>query len=160
MIRKYAALIRSAWAISMEYRAEQLVWIMTMLLSVIMMLVWLSISRAGPVNGFTSGDFVAYYMVGLIVRQLTGAWTSYEMGNEIREGTLSPQLLRPIHPVHRHVAANLAEKAMRMTLLVPLVSLVFILTPDARLVLTPWSIGAFALSARSRYKIFLSARHG
>ncbi|MCL4505659.1 MAG: ABC-2 family transporter protein [Chloroflexi bacterium] len=153
MIRKYAALIRMSWSISMAYRAEQVVWVLTSLLSVIMMLVWLSISRGGPVNGFTSGDFVAYYMVGLVVRQLTGVWTSYEMGNEIREGTLSPQLLRPIHPVHRHVAANLAEKAMRMTLLVPLVSLVFILTPDARLVLTPWSIGAFALSVAGAWAI-------
>lgn len=146
ILRKYSALIRSAWELSLEYRGEGFIWLMTNMLSVIMLLVWLSISQDGTVNGFTSGDFVAYYMVGLIVRQLTGVWTSWEMDFEIREGRLSPQLLRPIHPIHRHIAANWAEHIMRMGLLLPLVLLVFALTPDARLHITPISVAAFSVS--------------
>ena len=44
---------RAVAALKAEYRAEGFVWMMTNLLSIIMMLVWLSISSAGPVNGFT-----------------------------------------------------------------------------------------------------------
>jgi ABC-2 type transport system permease protein len=157
MVRKYAAMLRACWSISLEYRAEGFVWMMTNLLSIIMMLVWLSISSAGPVNGFTSGDFVAYYMVGLIVRHMTGAWTSYELDAAIREGTLSPQMLRPIHPVHWHVAANWSEKVLRLGILLPLVVLMFILTPAAHLYLTPLNIGAFLLSLVGAWLIsFLS----
>ena len=153
MARKYAALLRAAWSLSLEYRAEGFVWLMTNMLSVIMLLVWLSISRAGPVNGFTSGDFVAYYMIGLLVRQVTAVWTSWEMDFEIREGQLSPQLLRPIHPVHRHVAANWSEKVMRLIILVPIILIVFILTPDARLSITPVSVIAFLISVAGAWLI-------
>jgi ABC-2 type transport system permease protein len=157
MLKKYAALLRAAWALSLEYRAEGLVWLMTNMLTVIMMLVWLSISRDGPVNGFSSGDFVAYYMVGLLVRQLTAVWTSWELDFEIREGQLSPQLLRPIHPVHRHIAGNWSEKVMRLIVLVPIISIVFLLTPDAHLYITPVSVLAFLVSVIGAWLIaFLS----
>ena len=146
MIRKYLAFFRACWAISLEYRAEGFVWMLTNLLSIIMMLVWLSLSSAGPVAGFTSGDFVAYFMVGLIVRHMTGAWTSFDLDTSIREGTLSPQLVRPIHPVHWYVAANWSEKATRLGILLPLVALAFVLTPSAHLDITPVSVGAFLLS--------------
>jgi ABC-2 type transport system permease protein len=146
LLRKYMALTRSAWSLSLEYRAEGFVWLMTNLLSVIMLLVWLSISRGGPVNGFTPGDFVAYYMLGLLVRQLTSVWTSWEMDMEIREGLLSPQLLRPIHPIHRHIAANWAEHVMRLGLLVPFIALVLLLTPEAHLYITPVSVIAFVVA--------------
>jgi ABC-2 type transport system permease protein len=157
MLKKYKALAHAAWSLSMEYRAEGLVWMMTNMLSIIMLLVWLSISRNGPVNGFSSGDFVAYYMVGLFVRQMTAVWTSWEMDFEIREGQLSPQLLRPIHPIHRHIAANWAEKMMRFATLLPLIVIVFIATPDAHLYVTPVSVLAFIVSAFGAWLIaFLS----
>ncbi len=157
MLNKYLALTRSAWMLSLEYRAEGLVWMMTNMLSIIMMVVWMSISRNRSVNGFSTGDFVAYYMVGLIVRQFASAWTSWEMSNEIREGSLSPQLLRPIHPIHRHVTANWAEHVMRFVLLGPIVLVVLILTPDAHLFLTPISISAFLFSLLGAWFItFLS----
>jgi ABC-2 type transport system permease protein len=146
LMRKYSALTRQAWELSLEYRGEGFIWLMTNMLSVIMLLVWLSISKDGTVNGFSSGDFVAYYMVGLIVRQLTGVWASWEMDVEIREGRLSPQLLIPIHPIHRHIAANWSEHLMRMVLLLPLIILVFALTPAAHLHITPVSIIAFIIS--------------
>lgn len=153
MLRKYAALLRSAWSLSLEYRAEGFVWLMTNMLSVIMMLVWLSISRNGPVNGFGYGDFVAYYMVGLLVPQLTAVWTSWEMDMEIREGQLSPQLLRPIHPVHRHIAGNWSEKVMRLTLLLPIIIVVLILTPSAHLYLTSLNVLAFLISVAGAWLI-------
>jgi len=155
--RKYLALFRSAWMLSLEYRAEGVVWMMTNLMSIIMLVVWLSISHGGPVGGFSSGDFVAYYMVGLIVRQVTGVWASWGLSDDIREGALSPQLVRPIHPIHRHVAANWAEHVMRLTMLLPIVAVVLIITPDARLYLTPISIAAFMLSLLGAWLVsFLS----
>ena len=157
MIRKYFALIRLNWSLSLEYRAEGFIWLMMNLFNVILMLVWLSISQDGPVNGFSSTDFIAYYMVGLIVRQLTGAWSGWELSYAIREGRLSTQLLRPIHPIHHEITANWSEKVLRLTILLPIVVGVLILTPGIRLALTPATLVAFGISIIGAWAIFFLA---
>lgn len=157
MVRKYLSLMRLSWGLSLEYRAEGFIWLMTNMFNVIMLLVWLSISQAGPVNGFSSADFVAYYMIGLIVRQLTSAWSSWELSFAISEGRLSPQLLRPIHPIHQEITINWSEKVMRMILLLPIVVAVLVLTPGVRLHVTPASLLAFAVSVAGAWAIYFLA---
>ncbi len=157
MVKKYAALIRACWSLSLEYRGEGLIWMMGNMLSVIMLAVWLSISRNGPVNGFSSADFVAYYMLALLVRQLTAVWSAWTLSMDIREGRLSPQLLRPLHPIHMEIANNWAEKIMRLTIVVPIIVVVFVLVPGARLTLTPITVPAFVLSVAGAWALcFLS----
>jgi len=46
----------------MEYRAQIVIWMTNSLLTIVFMLVWLSISRDGPVNGYSAADFVAYFI--------------------------------------------------------------------------------------------------
>ena len=67
--------------------------VMTSLLMIIMLVVWLGVSEQGTINGFTRGDFVAYYMIGWVVRTMTAVWSSWEMDYQVRQGTLSPLLL-------------------------------------------------------------------
>ncbi|NJM42220.1 MAG: hypothetical protein HC853_16490 [Anaerolineae bacterium] len=119
---------------------------LTSLLMIIMMVVWMSISKDGTVNGFSRADFVTYYMVGMVVRQLTAVWASWEMDFSIREGILSPKLLRPLHPIHNDIAANWGEKAIRMVIVLPLVITVLWLTPGVQLDLSPLTLLLFILS--------------
>lgn len=146
MLKKYAALGRAAWAITMEYRAQIVIWMMYSILMVIMLIVWLSISENGAVNGYTSSDFVVYFMIGWLVRNLTAVWSSWELDFAIREGRLSPMLLRPIHPIHNEIAANWVEKSLRVAIVLPVVIIVLLATPGAALVLTPLNILAFVVS--------------
>ena len=149
MTKKYLALLRVSWAIMVEYRAEIFFWMLTSLLMIIMMLVWMSISKDGvngTVNGFSRADFVTYYMVGMVVRQLTAVWASWEMDFAIREGTLSPKLLRPMHPIHNDIAANWGEKVIRMVIVLPIVITVLLTTPGVRLDLSPLTLILFILS--------------
>jgi ABC-2 type transport system permease protein len=146
IVKKYAAMGRTAWALTLEYRAQIVIWMMSSFLMVIMLLVWLSISRDGTVNGFTSADFVAYFMIGWVVRNLTAVWSSWELDYAIRQGTLSPLLLRPIHPIHNEIAANWVEKALRIAIVLPIATVVLLLTPGANVVLTPASLLLFALA--------------
>ena len=153
MARKYLALLRVSWTLMIEYRAEIFIWMLTSLLMIIMMVVWISIAKGGPVNGFTPPDFVAYYMVGLLVRQLTAVWSSWELDFNIREGRLSPMLLRPIHPIHNDIAANWGEKAIRMFIVIPVVVLVLVLTPGIRLDFSPLTIALFVWSIAGAWTI-------
>lgn len=155
--RNYARLMRVSWAISMEYRAQALIWMLGTLLVFIMMLVWLSISKNGPVGGYSADDFVTYYMVGLVVRQLTAVWSSWELDAAIREGRLSPLLLRPIHPIHNEIAANWGEKGLRMIILLPIVAVVLLVVPHTPIQSSPLNVLAFLVSIFGAWQICFAA---
>ncbi|MCS6774337.1 MAG: ABC-2 family transporter protein [Thermoflexales bacterium] len=145
-IRAYLALARAGWASVLEYRAQIVIWMSTSLLMMIMLAVWLGISRAGPVSGFSSSDFVAYFIVGWVVRNLTAVWVSWELEYAVRSGQLSPALLRPIHPVHKEIAWHWVEKGFRMAIVLPIATLALALTPGISLALDLLSVVAFVVS--------------
>lgn len=153
MWKKYVALGKAAWALTVEYRAQIVIWMMSSFLMVIMLMVWLSISRDGDVNGFSSADFVTYFMIGWVVRNLTAVWSSWELDLAIREGRLSPMLLRPIHPIHNEIATNWVEKGLRLIIVLPIAIVVLTFTPGVRLALTPPNLLAFALSIAGAWLI-------
>ncbi|BCX06005.1 MAG: ABC transporter permease [Candidatus Roseilinea sp.] len=153
MWKKYVALSKAAWSLTVEYRAQIVIWMMNSILMVIMLLVWLSISRDGEVNGYSSADFVTYFMVGWIVRNLTAVWASWELDFAIREGRLSPMLLRPIHPIHNEIATNWVEKLLRMVIVLPITAVVLVATPGVHLALTPLNLLAFVASVAGAWLI-------
>ncbi len=114
--RKARALFVHAFANMTEYRAEIAIWMLAGSLPLVMMAMWMSLAADGPVGGYAAADFAAYFLVVFLVRQLTAVWVVWELDREIRLGELSPKLLRPIDPLWGHVADNLAEKAVRLPL--------------------------------------------
>ncbi|MBX7213976.1 MAG: ABC-2 family transporter protein [Thermoflexales bacterium] len=150
LVRKYASYAKASWAGMLEYRAQILLWMLGSAILVVMLMVWTGVSEdnGGQVGGFSTVDFTLYYMIGLIVRNLTAVWASWELDFAIREGTLSPQLLRPINPIHNHIAANWVEKSLRLAIVVPLAVLVIALTPGAATALaSSATVGRIALAA-------------
>src|SRR5215831_18823127 len=73
---------------------------------VIYLVVWSTIARTngGSVGGYTPGEFAAYYIVWTLVRNMNIVFTPYGWEWRIREGRLSAQLLRPLHPIHYDIA--------------------------------------------------------
>ena len=67
---------------------------------VIYLVVWTTIAdqSGGAVGGLTAGELAAYYIVWTLVRTMNIVFTPYGWEWRIREGELSGQLLRPIHP--------------------------------------------------------------
>ena len=112
--KRTVALFGRAFALSTEYRAEMLIWIVSGSLPLIMMLIWIGLAEAGPVGGYTATDFAAYFLTVFLVRQATVVWVLWDLDREIRLGELSPKLLRPLDPYWEHVVGNLAEKTLRM----------------------------------------------
>ena len=126
-IKAYPTLLKANWARALEYRGQIAIWILSGILPLIMMMVWLSISGQGPVAGYDATDFVSYYLMVTLMRRLTGAWIIWDMDSDIRKGTLSPQLLRPIHPLHILLTRVLASKPVQVMLVGPPVALAAIL---------------------------------
>ena len=72
----------------------------------IYLVVWSTIARqhGGSVGGFTAGSLAAYYIVWTFVRIMNIVFTPFGWEWRIREGQLSGQLLRPMHPIHYDLA--------------------------------------------------------
>ena len=103
-------------------------------------------AREGPLGRFDGPTFVSYYLVTLIVRQLSGAWVMWELVYEIREGKLSLRLLRPIHPLASFSASSLASIPMRAAFVLPIAIGLIATSGAAHISRDPVVIGAFVLS--------------
>jgi ABC-2 type transport system permease protein len=120
LLSAYPALLRVGLQEAIAYRAEFIVWMLSMTMPLVMLALMTAVARDGAIGRFDSPTFVAYYLVTLVVRQMTGAWVMWEIVMEIREGTLALKLLRPIHPLAAHSAASLAAIPMRAVFCVPI----------------------------------------
>ena len=99
--------MRTVDAAQFQYRAATYMYLLGMVAEpVIYLVVWSTIAdqSGGSVNGLTAGQFAAYYIVWTLVRTMNIVFTPYGWEWRIREGELSGQLLRPLHPIHYDVA--------------------------------------------------------
>lgn len=149
MLRIYRRLWQVNWAEQWQYRANLLMYLLYWLVSPIVYLaVWTSIANAqGDVNGLTANDFITYYMTLLIIDQLTSDITIHILAYKIQDGTLSAELIRPVHPILTNTLVNnIAFKALTFTVLIPVWLLLFLLfRPDFQAV----SVGSILLSLPS-----------
>ena len=134
MLKIYQRLWQVNWAEQWQYRANLIMYLLYWLVSpVVYLAVWTTIARSqGSVGGLTVNDFVTYYMTLLIVDQLTSEITIHLTSYKIQDGTLSGELIRPIHPILTNTLMNnLAFKVLTILALVPVwIVLWFLFRPD------------------------------
>jgi len=122
------------WAEQWQYRANLLMYLLYWLVSpIIYLAVWTSIANAkGDVSGLTANDFTVYYMTLLLVDQVTSNIVIHLFGYKIQDGTLSSELIRPVHPVLTNALVNnIAFKALTIMGLLPVwIVLFFLFKPD------------------------------
>lgn len=118
-VRALPTLLRIGFAEAVAYRAEMLVWVLATTMPLVMLALWSAVAENAPVGRFGQPEFVAYFLATFIVRQLTGSWASWQMNFEVREGTLSARLLRPVHPLLGYAIENIAALPMRVVVSVP-----------------------------------------
>jgi ABC-2 type transport system permease protein len=95
--------------------------------------VWTSIAQSkGSVNGFTANDFVTYYMTLLIVDQITSNIVIHTFAYKVQDGSLSGELVRPIHPMLTNALVNnIAFKGLTIMGFIPVwIVLFFLYKPD------------------------------
>ena len=120
-----SALMREALATMLQYRGEIILWaVWGVVYPAVAMAMW-SVAIKGSadgqqIHGYTASDFAAYFWLTMIVGHLTTAWDVYELSVLVQSGKLSPQLLRPILPVWRAIAENIAYKIVSLAILIPI----------------------------------------
>jgi ABC-2 type transport system permease protein len=126
------ALVKSTWASWLQYRSFFfLLAFMWMVPPLIYMFVWSTAAGEEEIGGLGRGEFVAYYLVLILVNQLTYAQTNWTVGDVIRSGGLTPWLLRPIPAIYNTLASEAAGKVVYMVFVIPITALLaFLLRPE------------------------------
>ena len=145
-VHAYPALLRVGFAEAVAYRAEMLVWMLTTTMPLVSLALWSAVAEAAPVGRFTQTRFASYFLATLVVRQLTSSWLVWEMNTDIRSGTLSRRLLKPIHPLITYSAENLAALPLRAALALPLTVVTLVLLEPGALPSSPLRIAVFLVS--------------
>lgn len=134
MLRIYQRFWQVNWAEQWQYRANMVMYLLYWLVSpVVYLAVWTAVaSSQGSVGGLTANDFVTYYLVLLLVDTLTSDITIHLLAHKIQDGTLSGDLLRPVHPILTGTLVNnLAFKALTFAVLIPIwLVLCLLFAPD------------------------------
>jgi len=134
MLKIFQRLWQVNWAEQWQYRANLIMYLLYWLVSpIIHLAVWTSIANVkGNVSGLTANDFVTYYLLLLIVDQLTSNITIHIFAYKVQDGTLSGELIKPIHPMLTNTLVNtIAFKAIMLMGFVPVWGLlVLIFKPD------------------------------
>ena len=134
MLNIFKRLWQVNWAEQWQYRANLIMYIFYWLVSpIIYLAVWTSIANAnGDVNGLTANDFITYYMILLICDQLTSNIIIHIFAYKIQDGTLSGELIKPIHPMLTNTLVNdIAFKSLNMMILTPIwIILALLFKPD------------------------------
>lgn len=128
----YATGMRTQIQSQFQYRAATYMYTIGMVAEpVIYLVVWTTIAREqGGVNGIQAGQFAAYYIVWTVVRAMNIVFTPFGWEWRIRDGELSGQLLRPLHPIHYDIAWFAGQKIPWLVMYLPIgVGLAFIFQP-------------------------------
>jgi ABC-2 type transport system permease protein len=141
----YAQQFKTTFASMLQYRASLIIWMIGHVLGpLVYLIVWSTVSNSGggSVGAYTTGDFAAYFLVMMLVNNVTYTWIMYEYEYRVREGNLSFALLRPVHPIHSDIADNMSSKLITLPFMLIIAAILgFFFRPH--LVIVPWAIAAF-----------------
>jgi ABC-2 type transport system permease protein len=116
----YRRELASFLGIYLVYRGAVAIWVMTSTIPpLVFVVVWRTVAGDGGVGGYTADQFVAYFLVMMVVDHLTFIWLMWEFEWRVRSGSFSPLLLRPIHPVHHNICEVTMYKVVGLDGILP-----------------------------------------
>ena len=134
-LRGGLALIRATWASWLQHRGFfYLVAFSWMIPLLVYLFVWSAAAEEGTAGGLGRRELVGYYVVLILVNQLTFSTNNWTVGDGIRYGRLNFLLVRPLSPFYDALASEMAVKVVFMTFALPLVGLLaLVLRPSLAL---------------------------
>jgi len=152
-LAEWVAVYRAAFAmtfgVQLQYRVALAIWLLGLVLTpIVSLVVWMTVasSSGGQAGGYTAAGFAGYFLALLVINHLTFTWIAWDFEEEVRTGTLSAKLLRPIDPIHVYIADNLTYKIITMVVVAPVtVALALAFAPDADVTLANITVAALAI---------------
>jgi ABC-type uncharacterized transport system permease subunit/ABC-type Na+ transport system ATPase subunit NatA len=98
LVELYAQQFKTTFAAMLQYRASLLIWMISQVLEpVVYLVVWSTVSnsRGGSVGDYDARSFAAYFILMMLVNQVSYTWILYEYEYRVRQGTLDFTLAKP-----------------------------------------------------------------
>jgi len=145
LARCFGALLKTEIGVMLQYRGEIVLWSVWGLINpLVLYLVFKAGAQTNPSQqmfGWTVGELAAYFFAIMVIGHISAAWDTHEMGWYIRTGRMSPLLLRPILPMWKSLATNLAYKICTLAFVAPMwVLFVLLIRPTFHA--SAWQVGA------------------
>jgi len=141
--RAFAAMLRVNIANMLQYRGETFLWsIWGIINPTVLYVMWsaaTSGAEGGKIAGLDQNGFAIYYFSLMVVGHVTSAWDVYTMSFLVKQGLLSPQLLRPILPMWDSLTNNLAYKITTLMFVLPMWAL-FLVVVRPSFATAPWQL--------------------
>jgi viologen exporter family transport system permease protein len=123
-VRGAWALIKRTWTEWLQHRGFFFLlafgWMVPPL---IYLFVWSTAAGKETIGGLSRGEFVAYYLVLIVVNQVTYPQTNWTVGDVIRSGGMNALLLRPMSPFWNAVAARVSGLVVYMAFVIPVTAI-------------------------------------
>ena len=145
-VRGAWALIQGTWLSWLQQRTFFFLlafgWMIPPLIS---LFVWYTASSTQTIGGLTQSEFVAYYLMLILVNQLTYSQTHWTVGDGIHSGGMNFTLLRPLSPHFGVLATEIAGKVVYMSFVIP-IAIILALLLHPMLHTTPYNSILFLLT--------------
>ncbi|MDF1487975.1 ABC transporter permease [Tessaracoccus caeni] len=115
---------------------------------IVSLVVWTGAISAGATPPVPPDRLLTWFVLVAVISMVTSSWTATFLADDIRTGRLSIWLVRPCPALLSLAANNVAEKAVKLLFLVPMVAvLALLLRDDVRLPNDPlvWATALVAL---------------
>jgi ABC-2 type transport system permease protein len=145
----YKRFFQTAWAMTWQYRANFLLSMFYLFVTpTISLSIWVSIAGVnGSVGSFGRDEFIAYYLLVMVVNVITNEGVVYDFAWRVQSGDLSNELLLPVHPMLTNVLVRqIAAKLLNLLIVTPLfVVLMLVFQPNIST--TPGAVALGALAS-------------
>ncbi|HOY67738.1 MAG TPA: ABC-2 family transporter protein [Candidatus Ozemobacteraceae bacterium] len=121
-MRRWLAVTRQLAAsylqMALAYRGMMILWGFQMLLMpAVLLSAWLSVGKSAG-SAYSDSDYILYYLSMPLLMNLTDCWTVHTFPEQVRDGSLSRSLLKPVHPLWLHVLENLTHKSIQLLMMI------------------------------------------
>jgi len=89
------------------------------------MMVWKIAGESGSF-AMNSTEIVTYFLISIIVNRVTQSWAMEELGERIKDGSISMSFIRPYHYILELVGKDLGQKVSRLVNLIPIMVILVI----------------------------------
>ncbi len=124
-MQKYWTVFRVNWQNALQYRGPTFISILGNLLHIsVLLYLWNAIYRSGQhLGSYSLSDLITYYILQLMINSMVLSYISWDIVDEIREGTFSNFLVKPLNYLYYWFTINLSGKLFEglMVLIVGLV---------------------------------------